>query len=329
MSDVAEVPFEDDALERARTVIFKQMAESIRLAHDINPNSWLVMRWKNQILLLVGAYYSFSPRSDMTGNVDLLLQDPIPDIGDLDEEEKDFKIHRDFHRVGIPAMEMAARFPILRESHHRAISTAARSKPNYWRLHDEHAMKEVEDFAGEMLPRPHYLDDPKFNEGVLDDVPWVVADRLASTIALAQRTNDRSWSFYKSQRSVVVTIADLPVAKWRQRPGRIELCVWLDDVPEPMARRWDEQRGEETVLDGEAGWFWARGYDIYDFIEDFAEAHERLVETVAQDVRTRIKTARKFDADLLSTLSGHAKEVLALPAYARAAGPEVNDDHGN
>jgi hypothetical protein len=83
-----------------------------------------------------------------------------------------------------------------------------------------------------------------------------------------------------------------------------------------VARRWDEQRTEDTVLDGQAGWFWARGYDIYDFIEAFAEAHERLVETVARGVRTQVKTARKFDADLLGVLSGHAREPLALPAYA-------------
>ena len=316
MSDVAVVPLASDALNRARTAVYQQMAESIRLAHDINPNSWLVMYWKKQIILLVGAYYSFSPRKDMTGNVDLILQDPTPDIGDLDEDDKVFKVHRDFHRVRIPALEMVKRFPALRESHHRAIATAARSKPNYWRRYDERAMREVEALAGETLPRPVYLDDPKFSEGVLDGVPWIVADRLASTITLAQRTNDRSWSFYRSQRSVVVTIADLPGAKWRQRPGRIELCVWLDDVPEPVARRWDEQRTEDTVLNGQAGWFWARGYDIYDFIEAFAEAHERLVETVARGVRTQVKTARKFDADLLGVLSGHAREPLALPAYA-------------
>lgn len=325
MSDVDGGSLVDEAVVHARTAIVKQMAKSIRLAHDINPDSWLVMYWKKQIILLVGAYYSFSLQKDMIGNVDLILQEPAPDIGDLDEDEKIFKIHRDFHRVRVPVMDTAAWFPILEESHHRAISTAARNKPNYWRLYDERAMTEVEHLAGETLPRPRYLNDPAFSEGVLDDVPWIVAARLAETIALAQRTNHRSWSFYRSQRSVVVTVGDLAVAKWKQRPGRIEVCVWLDDVPERIARRWDEQRGEDTLLDGQAGWFWARGYEIYDFLEDFADAHERLVGIVAQDVRTQAKHARKFDADLLNTLSDHAREPLEPPGYVKVTGSKPED----
>ncbi|MGB3329565.1 MAG: hypothetical protein WBA46_11470, partial [Thermomicrobiales bacterium] len=304
----------DGGMKQLRTAVFRQMAESIRLAHGLNPDSWLVMYWNRRIILLVGAYYSFSPQATPDGHVDLLLQSPFPD-DNLDVEETQFKLHRDFRRVRVPMLEMAKRFPDLRAAHHRAIVTAARSKPTYWRRHDERALAELEVIIGEPLPRPNYVDDPMFAQGVLDDVPWIVADRLATTIELAHRTNDRSWSFYKVQRSVVVPVADIPVARWRQRLGRIDLGVLLDDVPEPVLRRWEEHRVDDELLGGEAGTFWARGPMIYGFIEDFAEGHERLVERIAQDAALPLRTARRFDPVLLGILAEHAREHLAFPGY--------------
>lgn len=325
---VATVLLNDRVLERLRAEAFRQLAESIRLAHEINPNSWLVMYWKKQIILLVGAYYSFAPRREMTGDVDLILQEPVPEcVDELNHEDKDFKVHRDFLRVRIPVMEMAAWFPILRESHRRAIATAAKSKPNYWREHDEEALREIESYAGETLPRPEYLDDPKFREGVLDEVPWIVASRLASTIALAQRINDRAWSIYRSKRTAVVAIGDVPALRWKQRLGRIELAVWLEDVSEPVARRWEEHRIEETIWDDQIGWYWGKGYEIYDVLEAFADAHERCVEQVAGSLRTRLKSARKFDTELLQALSEHAREPLSLPGYVTVT-ERASEDRG-
>ncbi|MGC4107718.1 MAG: hypothetical protein QM753_15460 [Thermomicrobiales bacterium] len=159
MSEDVVGPLDDATLE-GRTAIYRQMAESIRVAHDINPNSWVVMRVRDHIALLIGGYYVLSPRDNPEKPFPILLCTPYPDVDGIRLETATLKTLPGTSRVLVQYAKAASVLEQIRDSHIEAVIQAARTvkwRGQYWKDHDVAVIQEVEALSGEVLPVPHYI----------------------------------------------------------------------------------------------------------------------------------------------------------------------------
>lgn len=183
-TDVVETPSTVDdlaphlaptAIEKANDLILRQMAESIRIAHEINPNSWAVLERRGSISLIVSRYIALTTVYRQTSKATIIVA-----TAEIDPElERDYSFYREpgvmklipGTHVEIPAEQTPEALHRLRKTHLVAVEMAAREVKTRSARANEHRpdmLEKIESATGETLPSPAYTSDSLPAKSTLD-----------------------------------------------------------------------------------------------------------------------------------------------------------------
>jgi hypothetical protein len=183
-TDVVETPSTVDdlaphlaptAIEKANDLILRQLAESIRVAHEINPNSWAVLERRGSISLIVSIYIALTTVYRQTSKATIIVATAEIDPG----VERDYSFYREPGVMKpipctffeIPAERIIEALPRLRKAHLAAVEMAAREVRTRSARAYEHRpdmLEKIESATDETLPRPAYTSDSLSAESSLD-----------------------------------------------------------------------------------------------------------------------------------------------------------------
>jgi len=143
------------------------MAESIRIAHDINPNSWSVYPVGEETVLCVGQNYVLTTINPVRNDLSYLVDSSqMPDSGRSFSYE-DIPSVPAALRLRIPSAEVPELFPVLQPSHEaivRSIANAVRVKTHRWEMHRQDMVDQIASAVGSELPIPGYAAGPQGKE---------------------------------------------------------------------------------------------------------------------------------------------------------------------
>ena len=203
MTDEMVMEKSDDDLAVTNLLILRQMAESIRIAHEINPTSWSVYKVGNEIVFNISIYYMLTTINLQRMDFSLMVDLSIKDRGILGYKSVDTPASFPGVRLRMPIKVGQEYLGTLSESHEEAVRLACalvKTKPHFWQRHDAALVEEVGKAIGESLPRPSYLDPPAGKRF------WKISAGVAG----------REWSNFQ-HRSVIAldcegkgSVADLP-----------------------------------------------------------------------------------------------------------------------
>jgi hypothetical protein len=143
----------------------EQMAESIRLAHEINPRSWCIHTWNDQPILSVGFVTSGSVGPVTPYGLVIASDELDPAQAAMVDHLKDARTYRDRPwavYVLVPKDECEETLILLKRPHEAAISRMAaevKSIAHRWKDHREDFRREFERILGQPLPEPAYVTD--------------------------------------------------------------------------------------------------------------------------------------------------------------------------
>lgn len=183
-TDVVETPSTVDdlaphpaptAIEQANDLILHQMADSIRIAHEINPNSWAVLERRGSISLIVSRYIALTTVYRQTSKATIIVA-----TAEIDPElERDYSFYREPGAMKaiagtffeIPAEQIPEALLRLRKAHLAAVEMAAsevRTRSARANEHRPDMLERIESATGETLPRPTYMSDSLLVKSSLD-----------------------------------------------------------------------------------------------------------------------------------------------------------------
>jgi len=166
MSEDALESVDDDQLVAAQAAIYQQMAESIRLAHHINPNSWSVQIYERRIILFISEYTAWDYQREGSGRLEILITAPAPSSPLITPVKNDFRRTESFGvdlvRISVPHLQFSRSWPAFASQHLDAVERLARSvrsKTSRSASFDPSALEEIEARSGQQLPTPAYLEE--------------------------------------------------------------------------------------------------------------------------------------------------------------------------
>jgi hypothetical protein len=193
MSDDAPESTVDASLAAARTTIYQQMAETIRSAHDINPNSWSVQIYERRIILFVSEYTVWDYQREGSGRLEILITAPAPSSPLITPVKDDFRRTESFGvdlvRISVPHLQFSRSWPAIASQHLDAVERLARSvrsRTSRSASFDPSALKEIEARSGQELPTPAYHERVNYTpstDGPLDNSQsfWKVSAGTANS----------------------------------------------------------------------------------------------------------------------------------------------------
>ena len=294
----------DPTLEHARMAIYRQMAESIRVAHEINPNSWSVQFYEGRVIVFVSEYTTWLYQRDGSGRLEILLKAPAPSSPVIKVVKDDFRrtdsFGIDLARVSVPHLEFETAWQEVAESHREVVEVLARSvrtRSSRSASFDPAALKEIEDRSGQELPTPAYVNDGS-----------VAAKSSTRYWKVSAGRGNRDWSTFRDGSFIAIGweevghVPDLPADREGFTAGlRRETGV----SPAGALALWQFIHGMQIgdrVLSTARGELYGVGTIIGDYElvdDDFPYRHRRQVEWTSID-RTPLDHLSESTASLLS-----------------------------
>jgi energy-coupling factor transporter ATP-binding protein EcfA2 len=312
------------AIEKANDVILRQMAESIRVAHEINPNSWAVLERRGSISLIVSRYIALTTVYRQTSKATIIVATAEIDPG----VERDYSFYRSpgvMKPIPCTFFEISAEriieaLPRLRKAHLAAVEMAAREVRTRSARANEHRpdmLEKIESATGERLPRPAYTHDSlaagispsAFNAAML----W----RLVRTIHIADSINPNAWAVtpLDGQPALhlgftrAITIGPRGPFDLIVDPGILDepKTAWLHALLRPyqpqsklMARLTIPVDRVESVL------------------SVVSESHERAVRVAIADTKTKAQGWNDHSENMRRQIEDACGQKLPMPAYVTA-----------
>lgn len=163
MTDEMVLESPADELDGINLLILRQMAESIRIAHEINPRSWAVYETPTDVVFNVASNYVLTTVNNRrsTFSLAVMTEDIDPELLGEIEGKRDPDSPKTFPgwRIMIPATSAMELLPRLKQDHEAAVrwtSLSVRTRSARANEHRPDVLHMIETAIGESLPRPEY-----------------------------------------------------------------------------------------------------------------------------------------------------------------------------
>jgi len=317
-------------IEKANDLILRQMAESIHVAHEINPNSWAVYERRGSVSLIVSRYIALTTVYKESSKATIFVA-----TAEIDPElERDYSFYRGpgaltaipGTHVEIPAEQIPEALHRLRKAHLAAIEMAAREVRTRSARANEHRpdmLEKIESATDETLPRPAYMSEARLERSSTPAFHPAMLQRLVRTIHLADSINPNAWALtpLNGQPALqlgftrAMTIGPKPPFDLIVDPGFRDdpETAWLHALLLPYQLQ-NKMMTRLTIP-----------VDRVEIVLSIVpEAHERAVRAAIADSKTKAQRWNDHSEDMRRQIEEACGEELPMPAYVTATAPQLH-----
>lgn len=190
------------------TRMAQQMVDSIGIANDENPSSWVLHSWNNEPYLGIGSINAISVGP--TAPYGFLVSNDSLDDSQRESIEPYIRRERTFaglpwaNYLWVPPSEVDVVLETAKKSHEEAVRRLARTvktRANRWKWHVDEFRTRLEEISGEPIPQPAYYsakDLPRESENEVSTFSPITAQRISEQFASSGLTysDDQIATFY-------------------------------------------------------------------------------------------------------------------------------------
>ncbi|MGI8484512.1 MAG: hypothetical protein ACR2OU_09625 [Thermomicrobiales bacterium] len=313
----------DSEFEAANLLILRQMAESIRIAHEINPNSWSVYRARSDVVFHIASYFLLTSPNYVSKKFAIMINTEHLDSILVQE----LKIYIDpetpksipGERYLLPQSMAREMLPKLRDAHEVVVRWAAesvRTHSDRWMEYVPAIVDKIEQVTGERVPRPGYLEDASSPVNLVQSFDLDILRQMAESIRIAHEINPNSWAVL-NRRGAISLIVSKYIALTTVYPqtSKATILVATDAIDEEVEREFSFYREPNAMKTIRCTFFEVPADQIDNALPQLRHAHLDGVRLAAREVRTRSARASEHLPDMLRAIERAIGESLPRPGY--------------
>ncbi len=317
-------------------LMVEQMARSIDVAHQLNPNSWAVHIWSGQPILSVGFLnvISVGPTQPYGLLVDTTILDEA--ARSLARSRQDANKRYGDERpwasyLGVPPNEAIQILEVLGSSHIAAVTRCAEQVQTHahrWRDHREDFRKQIERVAEVSLPQPSYLEKLLTLQALVPAPPvtamynHTTAQQMARSILAAHELGTSCWSVFETAGRIALNVGQETVGG-SSVAGMYDFVVDRQIVDaERLAWLHQYEKPKQTDSYPSLLFLQLPGDGETDYLADLHDAHVSALKTLTTIYQkaTLWKTHRENLRKQVEKMSGIA---LPIPGYIDDDQPDL------
>jgi hypothetical protein len=210
---------EDEALTDPETgwnrLMVEQMAESIRIAHLINPGSWCIHPYRNTPYVVVEMVNIGHPGFSLIVSMENLTQQQADILTSYRDESRVYSGRPWAAYLRFPEDQAQSVLELMRDAHHTAVERLAKDVKNKtlrWKEHREDFRREFERIADVSVPEPGYLPELLELQKQVPSPPigamysQALIDQMAASILAANKLGASCWSLFEAAKRIVLNV---------------------------------------------------------------------------------------------------------------------------
>jgi len=192
-----------------------QMAESIRIAHRINPGSWCIHSDHNTPYVAVEMVNIGHPGFSLIVSTEGLTQQQTNILKSYRDESRVYSGRPWAAYLRFPEDQVRDVLALMRDAHLSAVERLARevkTRTVRWKWHREDFRKEFERIADVSIPEPGYMDELRDLQKEESSPPIsamycrAMIDQMAASILAAHELSASCWSLFEAAKRIVLNV---------------------------------------------------------------------------------------------------------------------------